>query len=197
MSDEENVLHRLVVFGGDGAAGKTSLFLHRMGRLPAVYIPTKVDYLRNAYLINGKTVEVNFSDYEGGGEDWWALRHLGYGSADCVVLCFEIYRDNLDYIKDYWYPFTKKYCPKAKRILVGTKKDERDNKELIERLANHGERLATYEEGEELSKEIKAECYLECSTVTGEGVEDVFNKAAEVASTVYIDHDVRRKCCII
>ena len=142
-------------------------------------------------------MEVNFSDYEGGGEDWWALRHLGYGSADCVVLCFEIYRDNLDYIKDYWYPFTKKYCPKAKRILVGTKKDERDNKELIERLANHGERLATYEEGEELSKEIKAECYLECSTVTGEGVEDVFNKAAEVASTVYIDHDVRRKCCCL
>ena len=41
------------------------------------------------------------------------------------------------------------------------KKDLRDDKDSIEK-------LVTFEEGENLSKKIKAEYYLECSSVTRE-----------------------------
>lgn len=197
MHDKDNKIRRLVVFGGDGAAGKTSMFLYHMGKLPAEYIPVKIgDYVVKDYSINGKTVSVAFCDNEGGGEDWHTLRHLGYEGADCVVLCFVIDQSGFEYIEEYWYPFTQKYCPKAKLILVGMKKDLRNDQDWIERLAKHNEKLITYEEGKRLAKEIKAECYLECSSVSGEGIEDVFNKAAEVASTVNINRD-RRKCCIL
>lgn len=198
MRDDDKK-RRLVVFGGDGAAGKTSMCIYHMtGKMPTEYIPIKVDdFLVKDYSINGKTVAVAFSDNEGGGEDWHTLRHFGYIEADCVVLCFDIESQNgFEYIKEYWYPFTKKYCPKAKRILVGMKKDLRNDQDIIKRLAKHNEKLVTYEEGEQLSKEINAECYLECSSVTGEGIEDVFNTAAEVASKVNINYD-GRKCCII
>ena len=197
----DNNVYRSVIFGGDGAVGKTSMCLsYKNGESLKEFnhIPTKIEhFLLKDFLINGKTVSVGFNDHEAGGEDWDALRHLGYRDVDCVVLCFSIdSKDSFEYINEYWYPFTKRYCPKAKRILVGMKKDLRDDKDWIERLAKHDEKLVTNEEGEKLSKKIKAEYYLECSSVTREGIEDVFNKAAEVASTVNINH-YGRKCSII
>ena len=183
-----------VVFGGDGCAGKTSMCLcyeKAKSLKEFTYIPIKIeDFLIKDYLINRKAVSVWFNDNEGGGEDWHILRHFGYREADCVVLCFTIdSKDSFEYINEYWYPFTKRYCPKAKLILVGMKKDLRDDKDSIEK-------LVTFEEGENLSKKIKAEYYLECSSVTREGIEDVFNKAVEVAYTVNINH-YGRKCCML
>ena len=67
------------------------------------------------------------------------------------------------------------------------KKDLRDDHDVIKELAKAKEKPITYEEGEELSKEINAECYLECSTLREEGIEDIFWKAEEIASEFFID----------
>lgn len=191
---EDNNLKRMVVFGGDGDAGKTSMsILHMTGQPPKQYIPTKFDIHDEEYSINGKIITVTFNDHEGGGgEDWPRLRPLGYIGADCVVLCFSIgSREGFMRIRKYWFPFTRKYCPEAKLILVGTKRDLRDDKDV--NIGENNEQLVTYAEGDELSKKIKAECYMECSTLRGEGIEDVFRRAAELSSEVVIDPDSRKK----
>ena len=77
-----------------------------------------------------------FNDHEGGGEEWYRLRHLGYINADTVVLCFSISSpDSFLRMKEYWYPFTQKHCPKAELLLVGIKKDLRDDRDVIKELA--------------------------------------------------------------
>ena len=191
---------KLITFGGDSWAGKTSMFIYHMtGQQPMEYIPIKVDHHVEECTINGKTFQVIYNDHEGGGEDWHRLRHFGYINSDCVVLCFNIgCPDSFVRMKEFWYPFTQQHCPKAKLLLVGMKKDLRDDEDVIKELAKAKEKPVTYEEGIKLSKEIHAECYLECSTSLGEGIEDVFFKAAKIASEVSIDHGYKkRKCCIL
>lgn len=195
--EEENdsKLKRMVVFGGDLGAGKTSMCIHHMtGQPPEHYIPIKFDNHDKDYSINGKTFSVSFNDHEGGGQDWPRLRPFSYVGADCVVLCFSIGSpDAFARIQKFWFPFTKRYCPEAKLVLVGTKKDLREDQEVIKEHAENNKRLVTFEEGEELSRKIKAECYLECSTSRGEGIEEIFQRAAELSSQVLIDQHARRK----
>ena len=60
------------------------------------------------------------------------------------------------------------------------KKDLRDDEDVIKELSKAKEKPVTYEEGERLSRDINAECYLECSTLREEGTDQVFCKAAEI-----------------
>ena len=87
---------KCVLFGGDGAVGKTSsmfLYYFRDAKQPE-YVPPKVetDYGPQIYTCknSGKKVSIYYDDHEGGGEDWHSLRHLGYDRAHFVVLCFSI-----------------------------------------------------------------------------------------------------------
>ena len=198
MSGDSDI--RLVVFGGDYNTGKSSIFKHRVtGQIPIIgNYCSKYERLEpEEFTFDQKTFRVVFDDHEGGGEDWHRLRHLGYINADTVVLCFPINSpDSFLRIKEFWYPFTQEHCPKAKLLLVGMKKDLRYDPDVIKELSKAKEKPITYEEGEELSKEINAECYLECSTSLGKGVED-FQKAAEIASTVFMDCGTKKKKCLL
>lgn len=49
-------------------------------------------------------------------------------------------------ILKFQYPFTRKYCPEAKLVLVGTKRDLRDDKDVnIRELSENNEQLAKRE----------------------------------------------------
>ena len=196
--------YKSIKIAGHFGVGKTHMF-HRFntGKWPdrSFYFGNDQVFVKD-YLINGEIVRGYVNDCEESHEEWEPLRFLAYRYADCVILCFGIDRpffisDMLIRIEEYWYPFFQKYCPKAKLILVGTKKDLRTDQDVIARLAMCGEKPVTYKEGQELSKKIKAECYLECSALTGEGIQDVFHKAIELASQTNINHDRRRECYII
>ena len=65
------------------------------------------------------------------------------------------------------------FCPRTPIILVGTKTDQRGKKsENVVRNPSDGEGLA---------REIGAVRYLECSSLTGVGLKDVFSEAAVFA----------------
>jgi len=183
--DAENIPVKCVMFGGEGAAGKTSMFIYYFhNKINPEYVPPKVETDNGikmyTYKETGKKVGIYYDDHEGGGEDWDSLRHLGYERAHVVVLCFSIYTtDNLERIEDYWYPFVKKYAPKAKILLCATQIDLRTNQEEIDALARHNERLVTTIEGKQMAEKIKAVGYFECSTHEGKGVNEVFEAAAE------------------
>lgn len=66
-------------------------------------------------------------------------------------------------------------------ILVGCKKDLRNDPTTLGRLDRRGKRPVTYEQGIASRDEIKGRAYLECSALTGEGVREVFLCAAEAA----------------
>jgi Rho family protein len=50
--------------------------------------------------------------------------------------------------------------------------------------------------GENIAKQVGAKKYLECSSLTGEGVDDVFEAATRAALTTF-DKEKNTGCCII
>jgi len=58
------------------------------------------------------------------------------------------------------------HCPSTPFLLVGTKIDEREDRETVDRLAKSNQKPITYADGERLAREIKAVEYLECSALT-------------------------------
>ena len=81
-------------------------------------------------------------------------------------------------------------------ILVGLKKDLRDDPVAVEEMRKRSEKFLTPEQGEDARRRIGAKKYLECSSLTGEGVDDVF-EAATRQSLLSGDRKERRGCCVI
>ena len=72
----------------------------------------------------------------------------------------------------------KQHTAKRTRfILVGTKTDLRFDANTIKSLRNSGEKPVSLEQGQKLAKQIGAECYMECSARTTQGVKNVFDAA--------------------
>lgn len=82
-------------------------------------------------------------------------------------------------------------------ILVGLKKDLRDDPVAQEEMRKRSEKFITPEEGEDVRRRISAKKYLECSALTGEGVDDVFEAATRQSLLSGDRSRERRGCCVI
>ena len=161
---------------GDGAVGKTSLLIsYTENRFPVDYVPTVFDNFTTGVEVDAKLI--NFALWDTAGqEEYSRLRALSYPETDVFLLCFSVIASaSYDNIRSKWNPEIQHHCPDAKRMLVGTKIDLREDKETLENLK--GEKLPTPDMGNELAKEIGAQMYLECSALTQEGLKRVFEEA--------------------
>jgi len=161
---------------GDGAVGKTCLLIsYTENRFPVDYVPTVFDNFTTGVEVDGN--HINFALWDTAGqEEYSRLRALSYPETDVFLLCFAVVSpSSFDNIKTKWYPEVEHHAPEAKRILVGTKIDLRNDKKILEELK--GEKLPTTEMGENCAKEIGAKAYLECSAYTQEGLKRVFEEA--------------------
>merc|ERR1711962_801600 len=167
---------------------------------PTEYIPTIMDITKTGLVIDNQTVTFEAWDTHGS-HDYERLRPIvTHPNTDVFLVCFTICRySSFQDVKSFWLPNIAKHCPKTPFLIVGTKRDLRHNIEKgselrqhslattldeVERLyarSNQVERMVNVEEALELADEVNAEGYLECSALTGEGVEELFQKAARVA----------------
>ena len=84
------------------------------------------------------------------------------------MLCYNVNsQESMESVHYKWYPEIHKFCPGTPYILVGTQIDRVKDKITLEEVK---------EVGHNLSKKIKAEAFIPCSSDTGEGIKDVFNK---------------------
>lgn len=81
-------------------------------------------------------------------------------------------------------------------ILVGLKKDLREDPMAQEEMRKKSLRFISEGEGTTAAREIGARKYLECSSLTGEGVDDVF-EAATRAALLTFEKGERGGCCAI
>ena len=81
-------------------------------------------------------------------------------------------------------------------MLVGTKLDQRNTPEVVEDLLGKGSAAIDSEQGEELSKEIGATQYIECSALNNETAKRILK---EVTRIVYKRKKGRssKKCCVM
>ena len=93
-------------------------------------------------------------------------------------MCFSIDSPHsLENIPEKWTPEVKYFCPNVPFILVGNKKDLRNDENTKRELM----KPVKPEEGRAMQDQIGAYAYLECSAKTKDGVREVFETATRAA----------------
>ena len=95
-----------------------------------------------------------------------------------------------------WVEEANERCPGVPIILVGLKKDLREDPMAKEEMRKKSMNFTTETEGNNAAREIGARKYLECSSLTGDGVDDVF-EAATRAALLTFEKSERGSCCVI
>ena len=120
-----------------------------------------------------------------GQEDYDRLRPLSYPDTDVILMCFSIDTpDSLENIPEKWTPEVKHFCPNVPIILVGNKKDLRNDEATKRELMRQKQEPVGPMKGTEMAEKINAFAYLECSAKTKDGVREVFEMATRAALQV-------------
>ncbi|TGZ64221.1 hypothetical protein CRM22_006495 [Opisthorchis felineus] len=175
-------LRKKIVVVGDGACGKTCLLIvFSRGTFPDYYVPTVFDTFVTDIMVDGKQVELSLWD-TAGQEDYDRLRTLSYPDTHVVIMCFSIDSpDSLINIREKWISEVRYFCESVPIILVGLKKDLRNDVSTKHALQRMKQETVKYEQGRAMASEIGAEAYLECSAKHQEGVKEVFEAATRSA----------------
>ncbi|XP_061418896.1 rho-related GTP-binding protein RhoA-C-like isoform X2 [Lethenteron reissneri] len=179
------VIRKKLVIVGDGACGKTCLLsVFSKDQFPEVYVPTVFESYVADIEVDGKQVALALWD-TAGQEDYDRLRPLSYPDADVILMCFSIDSpDSLDNIPEKWTPEVKHFCPNVPIILVGNKKDLRNDDNTKRELAKMKQKPVRGKDGRDMANRINAFGYMECSAKTKDGVREVFKMAARATLPV-------------
>lgn len=131
-----------------------------------------------------------------GQEDYDRLRPLSYPDTDVILMCFSIDTpDSLENIPEKWTPEVKHFCPNVPIILVGNKKDLRNDEATKHELMRLKQEPVSTERGREMADKINAFAYLECSAKTKDGVREVFEMATRAA--LQVKKKSKSKCVLL
>lgn len=180
-----------IVVVGDGACGKTCLLeVFKSDKFPEEYVPTVVDNFVKI-VEYGKNKSINLVLWDTAGqEDYDTIRPLSYRDTDLVFLCYTIEnKKNLENISNKWLMEIKNYCPDAAYFLIALKKDLRFDDEIDKNT------LISEKDGKKMASQIKASKFFECSALTRENVDIVFNQAAEYIAKKKSNLAPKEGCC--
>ncbi|KAJ8301795.1 hypothetical protein KUTeg_020782 [Tegillarca granosa] len=189
-------IRKKLVIVGDGACGKTCLLIvFSKDQFPEVYVPTVFENYVADIEVEGKQVELALWD-TAGQEDYDRLRPLSYPDTDVILMCFSLDSpDSLENIFEKWTPEVRHFCPNVPIILVGNKKDLRNDPNVRMELSKNKQEPVRTEDGRAMAERINAFAYLECSAKTQECVREVFETATKAA--LQTKKKKRRKCFIL
>uniref|UniRef100_A0A3P9Q4Y5 Rho-related GTP-binding protein RhoA-C-like n=1 Tax=Poecilia reticulata TaxID=8081 RepID=A0A3P9Q4Y5_POERE len=176
-------IRKKLVIVGDGACGKTCLLtVFTKDQFPEVYVPTVFENYVADIEVDQTKIQLALWD-TAGQEDYDRLRPLSYPDTDVILLCFSVVsRDSLANVKEKWTPEVRHFCPHVPIVVVGNKTDLRNDENTRKMLTKQNEPIK-YEEGKDMSNQIAAYSYQECSAKNKDGVRQVFDTAAKAALT--------------
>ncbi|KAI9337150.1 GTP-binding protein rhoA, partial [Zopfochytrium polystomum] len=173
--DDGVVPVRKAVFVGEDGVGKMHLLtMQRFGCLPEFVSPYFEPYHVDVALTDGDgngdgkpgpLVSLFVHNHTSAEAANYRLRPLLYPGANVVVVCFSIAApETLDGVESELIPEVRRYCGNdLPTVLVGCKKDLRDDPATVAELARRGRRPVTSEEGIAVAQRISAFRYVECS----------------------------------
>ncbi|KAH8825514.1 P-loop containing nucleoside triphosphate hydrolase protein [Flagelloscypha sp. PMI_526] len=169
-------VHCVVV--GEQGVGKTKLVLtYSSGAYPDYHVPWFCDFGRNNIQINNQGYSIQYIDCNCS-EDYDRLRPLSYPSATIFLLCFSVVDPaTFQKLPKRLFPEIHSAHPDAPVLLVGLKTDLRQDEETLKRLRNRKAKSITPEQGAAMAANLGVAEYLECSALTGDGLNQVFEIA--------------------
>lgn len=191
-------IRKKLVIVGDGACGKTCLLIvFSKDEFPEVYVPTVFENYVADIEVDGKAVELALWD-TAGQEDYDRLRPLSYPDTDVILMCFSIDSpDSLENIPEKWVPEVKHFCPNVPILLVGNKKDLRNDAQTIKELRTMRQEPVSVEDGHAMASRIGAQGYLECSAKTKDGVRKIFESATQFAISKKKKRSSGKSCSVL
>lgn len=179
---------------GDGGVGKSTLVIAWTQRVfVEEYDPTIEDSYRKQIKDNdGEDWLLDVLD-TAGPEEFSALRDQWYRDCALAIVCFSVTaRTSWEQVPVYVSQLNRvKDADPAPFILVATKIDQRPTDRCE----------VSTEEGKALAKETKALAYLECSSMTFQGVDDIFSEALrlyiEKKADVGNNNTIKKKDCVL
>ncbi|OGM44239.1 GTP-binding protein rhoA [Aspergillus bombycis] len=205
-----NITRKLVVIG-DTSCGKTSLLTaFTQGHPASGEIPTLLDLQEVASPIAGSRTLISLWDTADRGE-FAKLRSLSYLLCDIVLICFSVDSpESLSSVQTRWASEVRHSCGDIPTILVGCKKDLHRGEspkasnaflQAMTKLVGRKKDLRSHEkpkasdeashaataqvtpkEAIRVCRQIGARKYVECSATTLEGVQEVFEAAAQAVT---------------
>ena len=166
---------------GNGGVGKTTMLMsYSINVFPQDYVPTVFEKHEVNVTVEGKPVDLHLYDTDQ--DDYDKLRLLTYRDADVFIICFSLVcPSSFENVCCKWYPEVSSHCPGTPIILVGTKFDLRDDRGTMEKLKEEKLAPITTALGVQMCKDINAVKYLECSALTQQGLDGVFQEAIKAA----------------
>jgi len=133
---------------------------------------------------NGKTTTYVFCDTDGQDESFRMRREM-YMEVNLFVITFSVISPySFDNVRTRWITeLTRHGPPGVPVMLVGTRIDLRNDEEALKRLTKRKMAPISYAQGVDMKNEINALCYVECSSLTMEGIdgflEEICNSTSE------------------
>ncbi|KAJ8921720.1 hypothetical protein NQ315_010630 [Exocentrus adspersus] len=175
---------------GDGDTGKTCmLIVYKDKKFDNRYVPTVFDVYSMTIPINSIEYKIILSD-TAGQEEFDKLRRMAYKEVDSFILTYAVNeRDSFENVYSKWAPELRRFAPRAKIILVGTKSD----------LRTYSPAHVSTEEGERLAREIGAHGFIENSSKELRNVDSTFQMAilAAISNTRFIKKKRKSDCWLL
>ncbi|KZV86876.1 ras-domain-containing protein [Exidia glandulosa HHB12029] len=167
---------------GDHAVGKTCLLIsHTTNKFPSGYVPIVFDGYAVTVMVDGDEYTLGLFD-TAGQDEYDRLRPLSYPQTDAFLVCFNVTSPaSFANVKKKWFPEAHQHCPGVPCLIVGTQIDLRKDQAVLDSLSHNKQQPITPDIGDRLARELGAFKYVECSALTREGVNDVFEEALVAA----------------
>ena len=194
---------RKILVLGDMMSGKSNLIsAYCSDKYKEDYIPTILHCLQTDADVLGERINLVVIEISGR-DDFQPLRRYAYHKMDAAIICYPVdSSDSFERIRNYWVPELRKHAPKAPFVVVGTKRDIRDEardrvEEHKQKLRGEGEevemvgrlsaeaafvkKFVSHDRGKRVSNDLGAVAFYECCSIYRDGTRKVFEGVAKIA----------------
>ncbi|XP_037620736.1 rho-related GTP-binding protein RhoH [Sebastes umbrosus] len=163
------------VLVGDSAVGKTALLVRFTSEtFPDSYKPTVFENTGVEVYMDGVQISLGLWD-TAGNDNFKQIRPRSYQQADVVLICYSVANPNsLANVQHKWIAEVRENLPKVPVLVVATQTDLRE-------VGAHRGSCISAADGRSVAHDIHAKGYLECSSLSNRGVQQVFEHAVRAA----------------